>query len=108
MAKISDKRIGRSIGPVARNGRARVLLGVAAGLGIVAWPDEWLSSAVLPFGIYGALDGILSLAGVFIARDRYWQRAAQGSASLAIGVFAIINGVALIAFDARAARAQTS
>jgi uncharacterized membrane protein HdeD (DUF308 family) len=83
------KRLGRSIGSDSTNRWMRGLLGVAAGITIVAWPDEWLSSTVFLFGIYGLLDGLLLLVTMVIHRDHLGKRAARSLTSLAVGAFAL-------------------
>jgi uncharacterized membrane protein HdeD (DUF308 family) len=85
------KRVGRPIATDERNSTARGLLGIAAGVAVIVWPDSSLSAAVVVFGVYAVLDGVLSLWGLLIARNRVWQRAAQAVTSLAVGAFAFVQ-----------------
>jgi uncharacterized membrane protein HdeD (DUF308 family) len=85
------KRVGRPIATDERNSTVRGILGIAAGVAVIVWPDSSLSAAVVVFGVYAVLDGVLSLWGLLIARNRVWQRAAQAVTSLAVGVFAFVQ-----------------
>lgn len=61
------KRVGRPIATDERNSTARGILGIAAGVAVIVWPDSSLSAAVVVFGVYAVLDGVLSLWGLLIA-----------------------------------------
>jgi uncharacterized membrane protein HdeD (DUF308 family) len=65
------------------------VLGVAAGIAILIWPDISLAAMVVIVGVYAIADGLLSLVVALTRRTRRWQFVGQGVTSLAVGALAL-------------------
>ena len=80
---------GRPLATERVNSLARGVLGVAAGIAILIWPDISLAVMVVIVGLYAIADGLLSLVVGLTRRTRRWQFVGQGVTSLAVGALAL-------------------
>jgi uncharacterized membrane protein HdeD (DUF308 family) len=80
---------GRPLATERVNSLARGVLGVAAGIAILIWPDISLTVMVVIVGVYAIADGLLSLVVGLTRRTRRWQFVGQGVTSLAVGALAL-------------------
>ena len=73
----------------------RGLLAMLFGIAILAWPHVSLLTVVVLFGGYAILDGVWAIAAVVRAAPRgptreVWPMAAEGGASLGLGLLALV------------------
>jgi hypothetical protein len=68
-----DDLAGRPLATERVNSLARGVLGVAAGIAILIWPDISLAVMVVIVGVYAIADGLLSLLVGLTRRTRRWQ-----------------------------------
>lgn len=73
----------------------RGLLAMLFGIAILAWPHASLLTVVVVFGGYAILDGLWAIAAVVRASPRgptreVWPMAAEGGASLGLGILALV------------------
>jgi len=86
------------MGPLVQNWwmmAVRGLLAVLFGIAILAWPHASLLTVVVLFGSYAILDGLWAIAAVVRASPRgptreVWPLAAEGGASLGLGILALV------------------
>lgn len=64
---------GRPLATERVNSLARGVLGVAAGIAILIWPNISLAVMVVIVGVYAIADGLLSLVVGLTGRTRRWQ-----------------------------------
>jgi uncharacterized membrane protein HdeD (DUF308 family) len=69
---------------------ARGVLAIAAGIALLVWPEASLSVMSTAAAAYFIADGALTLLGLLTPDQRRWQLAAQGVASLTVGVLALL------------------
>jgi uncharacterized membrane protein HdeD (DUF308 family) len=80
---------GRPLATERVNSLARGVLGVAAGIAILIWPDISLAVMVVIVGVYAIADGLLSLVVGLTGPTRRWQFVGQAVVSLAVGALAL-------------------
>jgi uncharacterized membrane protein HdeD (DUF308 family) len=84
-----DDLAGRPLATERVNSLARGVLGVAAGIAILIWPDISLAVMVVIVGVYAIADGLLSLLVGLTRRTRRWEFVGQAVMSLAVGALAL-------------------
>src|SRR5581483_1065616 len=71
----------------------RGILAIIFGLVALFFPGITLLALVLLFGAYAFVDGIFSLAGIFVAaehRQRWWPLLIEGILGIAAGVLTVL------------------
>jgi uncharacterized membrane protein HdeD (DUF308 family) len=81
---------GRPLATERVNSLARGVLGVAAGIAILIWPDISLAVMVVIVGVYAIADGLLSLVVGLARRTGRWQFIGQCVTSLAVGALVLL------------------
>jgi uncharacterized membrane protein HdeD (DUF308 family) len=91
----NESRYQQRLSTLAANWRALALRGLIAlifGLVVLFWPDLVLSVLALLFGIYAAVDGVISFVPALRSPDRGTQRTlplAEGAVGIVAGLVAV-------------------
>jgi uncharacterized membrane protein HdeD (DUF308 family) len=91
----NESRYQQRLSSVAANWRALALRGLIAllfGLVVLFWPDLVLTVLALLFGIYAAVDGVISFVPALRSPDRGTQRTlplAEGAVGIVAGLVAV-------------------